>query len=1651
MLFLPVFLFAKPGPLTSQYVDKPFLTIDNANRYGNGSGLMAFPSTGEPKISIYAHKTSGAATLEIYTVSLEDILTFLTHDKKYNQLSSKINSSNFTHVSDVKLNLTENENTFTLPINSTGMYFIRIRQGDLNNDTFVIRSSIGILAREAKSSLVTWTQDFTTGRSVVGAKISLYNLENKKSLLIEASTDNDGIASVPLTESADLIVVESNNSLSIMPLNLRYLNYGSAWTAFNPQPQTRKYFVFTDRPIYQPGDTVRFKAIVRDDDDARYTLSRGSIPVAIGRGYDSKSFIYKNTYQIDSNGFIAGSYQIPKTAAAGEYRLIINPRTITSEWGEYQSSDDSIFYKVEHYRKPEYFVEADSAKMEVIRGDDININLKGAYYSGQPLAEAEVQYRIFSDRSYYGDSDYYYHDSGTHYYRGWYGSEISSGTVTLDKKGKAAVSLPTNKNDSQGRYQAYYVEFTYADSSGNQTLSGINVLVRSGEFSVYRNNYGVYGGKTGQKLNIPLLLKSNRPGLNLTQKIEINVVRRWWEKTQDNNSKYPQYKESKEDAGNFTITTNSSGEGLFEFTPAKEGTYDINTKLTDTRSNIIAKTFSVWVNDQYVSYGYRPGQDSSLRVNSDKKSYQIGDKALLTLNSDIPDRDVYIGIERGYQDRYQVVRINGKSATFELPIVSHDQPNIFVVAKSFDSDDLAGDVLNLPVDTSNKKLTYVLTPDKVNYAPGDEVTVNISARDSAGNPAESNFALWAVDKSIYALADVNYGDVFDNFWQARDDNTMSAHSLEGIANAGGAEKGGCFLPGTAITLADGSTKNIEEIKVGDRILTHLSPVSSKMVDTRVSAVHHTSAAGYLIINSRLRLTENHLLLVNGTWVPARTLKIGDTLQGVGDKEITVSSLEYLNLSTLVYNLTTDIYHTFIADGVYVHNDKGGSPRDKFADTAYWNASVNTNSQGVAQLKFKLPDNLTTWVLTTIGASADTKAGQAFTEIKVSKDLVIRPVLPNLLGEDDTIDVAALVNNFTDLESRAEISLTTDAGEIDGDVKQVVDIKAQDFSEIRWRLKVGAGPFAKFTFAVKDDHGRSDSIVQNLDIRSRGYLEQSSTFVTGSTDFNLSVPASGFDSGKTVLELNLSSSVLGSLPSAMKYLINYPYGCIEQTTSGLLPKLIARKYPVIFADALKNEQKFQTIEDGLAKLESMQNSNGSWGWWWQDSNPDIFVTAYVFRILNEARNLKIAVPEGMYNQALEYLKTDSDKATAEEKIAKAYGLSFAQDPKFRRPVEVDFSVLNDDYLAMAVYANISSGLVDADKNGLNILISRAKYSGSGVHWQAGSKQRFGSVDTTTALVIQALVKSGTQQELTAKAVNYLMQNRRHDYWSSTYATAQTILAVTDYSAAFRESETSLTYKVISGSTVLASGNFTGAVALPRIISLDPDKIANNPQVRVESSGDGNLYSTLVEKWWVKSGITPPSSNGVVITKTIVNDRGEEYNFTPGDLVRVRLDISYLDDNAQGGGHAVIEDHLPAGLVPVNTNLLNESNSGDGDYSRKEFLKDGVIIPVYYGSARSTYSYLARVINVGNYHLPSAYYSQMYNPDIWARSQSAEFTVEGASRANPVIRLSEKVRTLTPVEKIIRILALMLVVSSIAVVIFKNVKKAKNHPPANPPSA
>lgn len=122
---------------------------------------------------------------------------------------------------------------------------------------------------------------------------------------------------------------------------------------------------------------------------------------------------------------------------------------------------------------------------------------------------------------------------------------------------------------------------------------------------------------------------------------------------------------------------------------------------------------------------------------------------------------------------------------------------------------------------------------------------------------------------------------------------------------------GCFLSGTKISLPNGQQVPIEQLKVGDIILSYNTETQS-MSESKITNIYHGTEANYLIVNESLSITLSHLVYVNQKWIPAREIHIGDYLQKEDGSPIKVIRLELIDSKIEIYNIVLETGQTLFA-------------------------------------------------------------------------------------------------------------------------------------------------------------------------------------------------------------------------------------------------------------------------------------------------------------------------------------------------------------------------------------------------------------------------------------------------------------------------------------------------------------------------------------------------------------------------------------------------------------------------------------------------------------------------------------------------------------------------------------------------------------------
>ncbi|HEY0738405.1 MAG TPA: alpha-2-macroglobulin family protein, partial [Herpetosiphonaceae bacterium] len=701
-------------------------------------------------------------------------------------------------------------------------------------------------------------------------------------------------------------------------------------------------------------------------------------------------------------------------------------------------------------------------------------------------------------------------------------------------------------------------------------------------------------------------------------------------------------------------------------------------------------------------------------------------------------------------------------------------------------------------------------------------------------------------------------------------------------------------------------------------------------------------------------------------------------------------------------------------------------RREFPDTAYWNPSVVTGDDGTAKVSLRLPDTLTTWTMTARGLTGDTRVGQTTTDLIATRPLLVRPSLPRFLTVGDQPTLQAVIHNTTSAAIEAKVML--DPGEIalTAPNQQTVSVPAGGQTVVRWTAEVPEAGETTLRFTVQGG-GLEDVIEQKLPIQRFVTPEvvASAGQVQGTIVETLQAP----DDKQGEVRLEMVPTLAAGIESGLEYLEQYPYGCTEQTVSRFLPNAVTyRLYKQMGIDnqALKTSLE-QNLTVGVQRLASLQQLNGGWSWW-NDSETDPYLTAYVVQGLLEARKAGHGVDQQMFDRGLAYLENVLDSGMLNDparpwlKEARPYVLYvLAEAGKADRGRTI---ALYDERTSLAIYERsyllmTLQTLGNEDERVRTLigeLMSSAVLGPTHGHWEE-REAHFWTMNTdtrTTALALQALVRSDPDNFLVPNAVRYLMSVREDGHWRTTQETAIALMALAEYTAQTGELSASYSYSAALDGNVLSSGkidqsNLTDPINV--VIALADLKAGGTSQLSLERQGDqGRLYYTLRMRYYEEASAVQPLDQGLAVQReysavdsTTLTATGELIQQARiGDVVQVRLTLT-VPENVR---YLAVEDMLPAGLEALDTSLKTVSDFAPGPeldnaateypdwwyFSQTEIRHDRVaLFATDLPKGTYHYTYLARATTIGSFQtLPATAY-QMYAPEVFGRSAGAEFVV------------------------------------------------------------
>lgn len=657
----------------------------------------------------------------------------------------------------------------------------------------------------------------------------------------------------------------------------------------------------------------------------------------------------------------------------------------------------------------------------------------------------------------------------------------------------------------------------------------------------------------------------------------------------------------------------------------------------------------------------------------------------------------------------------------------------------------------------------------------------------------------------------------------------------------------------------------------------------------------------------------------------------------------------------------------------------------------WSGLIELDRNGQAKVKLNIPQFNGTLRLMAVAMSGD-DFGSAQQKVLVRDPIVITPTFPRFVASRDQFIVPVGVFNTTGKAGQFTVSLKTDGPvTISGDRQQTVSLENQEEKQIFFNLKA-ENSIGKLTFNLQVS-GNNQVCKYREELSLRPPLPLTHALASGSVKANQPLT---LNSGSKWLPGTASYQlILAPLPAlkfagGLQYLLSYPHGCAEQTTSKLFPLLYFDNLAeACDSETFKGGNANYYITQGIEKLESMQLRDGSFAYWPGGVYSNPWGSVYAAHFLAEARKAGYTVSDRVYNRMIQYLETVSKNTGRSEhslqiNVYALYVLSLAGKPQlssmaYLKNLYLDnLSGYSRAQLAAAYYYS-------GDRKTAKELLPET-FTPSGVVRESG--RNFNSAVRSDAIVLSALADIDPSHPAVYKLIERLSREAEIGYWGTTQENAFALMAMGKVLA--QKSEADYQGEVLVDSNRIAT--FSNA----KMLKLEDDRLGKGA-VTVKIKGKGECYYFMKSSGIQAEADLAEYDNGLAVRRVYLDRHGNQVDpvkISQGDLIIARLTITTRQDNLD---NIAIVDLLPGGLEIDNPRLANNSNfawlsegSAAPDYMD---IRDDRMVLFYSFKKAGVYQfhYALRAVTCGDFILPPVKAECMYQPELSSIASSGQITI------------------------------------------------------------
>ena len=1347
-----------------------------------------------------------------------------------------------------------------------GAYAVVAESGDVRKTGLLLVTDASLVMMDTVSGEpgLLYFCDALDGSPIQNADVRLWMKREEDEAWGVSSLTTDGDGMVAFTAHEDM---GHNDPIYAVAKRGDRLAFVSEHARRRERGRPWRIDVVSDRPVYRPGDTVHWKVTARVETDSGFVVpSERTLTYRIhgGRGVT----VDEGTLTLNGFGSAWSSLEVDESMSLGEYSVYV----FTED--ERRGGGGRLF-RLEEYKLPEFKVavdvptDSDGNKRAYRLGDAIDVSVSATYYSGGAVKDANVDV-VIRERPFHSQwhfpTAYAWYAQPTYYGRGQ-GRTVQETYTRTDADGKATVSIQTprfHRTDLE-----YVIEAQVTDASRREIRAMGTVRASRQAFFLYaRASHRIL--RRGERARIDFkAVDANENGVAATG--AVRVTREIWQEAWLDDKRRPV---SESDVNKARRQRSFPPRGWTMTSAGYESVLIVETDVvTDGGGDAVFRFMPEEPGFYKVSW----------RTEERHRPPVVAETGLWVTARDVHDLEfradrVQILLDRDTAtvgDRIPVLLsapVPGAHVVFCTEVTALNGCRLVRMRGTIER-------IEIPVreeHTPNFFLSTAMVHRARLYRDHREITV----------PPEAKFLTvdLGLDKEVYAPGEDAKVRV-----QVRDHDGAPVEAE------------------VSLGVVDEALYYIQESYAPD-------PRAFFYGQRRYRRARTASTFSR---KSYADLRDESLLRPAGGGVGKGV--VGGVPGGVVGGGIGGLYRSFANADTYMDNaqIVSEIPAPAQASGPEI------DVRTDFRSTVYWQPDVVTSADGSAEAQFEFSDSLTTWSSIARVITKDTRVGTAAASVSTDLPFIARLQAPRFFVVGDETQVSAVVQNRTGRSLRAKAELDLDGLEPVSDQAQEIALAPDESSVVDWNVNV-TQPGNATVRVVAAAANIGDGMERGYRVYEHGIdklVARSGRSDAEALRVSLDLPADRA-SGTTALALNVTPSLAVTLLDALPYLIDYPYGCVEQTMSRFLPAVITKKTledlgvnpQVAMARAFGGIEKASAeathpdgkrdlaeldaiVDAGLKRLYSGQGGDGGWGWWARHLS-DRFMTGYVVWGLSLAREAGIDVDENVLRRGARFLALEiveeelrpdiqawmlhayvhynpGTEPAAARAFENLWERRDALNAYTRALLTLTAHRRGDLERAEILARNLQNG-VQLDTSPDTSVVQRGpQTSHSAVmttaHWgDDGIRYRWSSGGVeATSFALQALMAVAPESRLVEPAMHWLIRNRRGSQWSNTRDTAIAILALNDYLRTSGELGRELSYELRVNDHVVGSRRLTAddIFTAPSRFVVDPELIEDEVNVidltRVE--GDGPLYFSAEARFFSTEEPVTPSGHEIFVRR------------------------------------------------------------------------------------------------------------------------------------------------------------------------------------------